>query len=102
MEFGIKLVVTTVVLLIIALAVVAIYSDNLLDFSDSTRDTEDKTADGILRESCRMAHGGYYYLVKDDGDGACGNSDCSPQINVADADCDPPANGGTTCCCKCK
>ena len=102
MEEGMKLVITTVVLFFIAFAVLTIFSDNLLDFLDHSTETDDQSSEKFLRESCRLAHGDYYYIVKEDGDVTCLPSDCSPQTTTIITHCNPPADGTTTCCCKCK
>ncbi|RLG15148.1 MAG: hypothetical protein DRN66_00220 [Candidatus Nanohalarchaeota archaeon] len=110
MREGVKIVVAIMVALIIAFALIFVFSERLLGTNESIlQPTEKESGDTISVTMCKTIHGNKAFLVSSkaatpaDADGVCNQDDCGDDYIHDTTDCVEDATATPDkCCCKCK
>ncbi|MCK5177106.1 MAG: hypothetical protein KAQ92_05250 [Candidatus Aenigmarchaeota archaeon] len=112
MEEGVKIVVGIMVALIIAFALVFIFSERLTGANENIMEpTQDSSEKSIKVTMCKTIHGdGDFLITSKNQDGTCDASDCDDKylLGTSGGDCTEvlgnvgPPIVKDKCCCKCK
>ena len=104
MEEGIKIVVAIMVAMIIAYAVIFVFSERLVGANENIFEpTERESSSMISITLCRIFHGSNAFEITGDNDGNCGNDCPGGSISVGSMDdcIEDIASSPNKCCCNC-